>query len=175
MHDRGQTQQDFALGVSVLLLTIIGAFLFVQTGVFQTFDTTTPGTSAAQADRAASHLVENYSVDGTHAIIRYDERGGIDRELDDDLDDFLTQAGIDVSTRRRADPNVNVSIVSNETLVDGGTAPARHDGDLLAWGEDTAGTENVATTIRVVRLRNDEVPGSKDLCDPNCWLVVRVW
>lgn len=171
MGERGQTTQDFAVGVSVLLVTIIGAFVFSQGGALGVYEGGSPGVEQPQADRIASYVVENYSAENQPNVLRYDNPG--DGDIDDlpssgELSDLKLRAGVNVSSDRRADPIVNVSIVSNETLQNGERTPAR-DGGVLAWG-DSRRAEST-TSSRVVQLEGT----SDDICDPVCWLVVRVW
>jgi hypothetical protein len=62
--DRGQTTQDFAVGVGVFLLTVAFVLAYVPTALPQpTADAT--ASRNAQADRIADELVDNLSVAGT--------------------------------------------------------------------------------------------------------------
>jgi len=174
--ERGQTTQDFAIGVSVLLVTIIGAFVFSQAGGLSVYEDASPGVEQPQADRIASFIVTNYSVENRSNVLRYDN-GPDERSIDDlpggqtKLDGLIEEAGADVDSDRRTDPVVNVSIVDEETLRDGERTPARDNGEVLAWGEYR--TTEPARSSRVVNLTND---GDADReCDSTCWLVVRVW
>jgi len=60
---RGQTTQDFAVGISVFLLTIAFVFAFIPT-IFTPFDTDVGGSDTSNADRVASTFIENHSVEG---------------------------------------------------------------------------------------------------------------
>lgn len=163
--DRGQTTQDFAIGVSVLLVTIIGAFVFTQTGALAVYEGTSPGVKQPQADRIASYIVENYSTDERANMLRYDESGGIE-ELSGNMTRLKLRAGTNVSSDRRTDPIVNVSIVNGTTLEKGQRGPATDLIDSGSWGEYRR-AEPVRAS-RVVQLRNYN-------CEPVCWVVVRVW
>lgn len=176
---RGQTTQDFAIGVSVLLVTVIGAFVFTQGGALSVYEGTSPGVDQPQADRIASYIVENYSAEGERNTLRYGGgTGTIDGNLSNDesaapgpkLDNLIEFSGTDVSSDRRIDPIVNVSIVNSSTLERGADVPARDSGRLLAWGEYRR-SESVSSS-RVVDLTND---GTTPQCTPVCWVVVRVW
>lgn len=170
VNDRGQTTQDFAVGVSVLLLSVIGAFVFSQGGTLAVYEGTSPGVEQTQADRIASYIVENYSVDGRSNVLRYtpdSDDGGIE-ELDDgdsDLSKLKLQAGVNVSSDRRVDPIVGVRIVNNSTLAEGERTPAKAN---LSLGQSR--DSEFTSASRVVTLEND---GTQ--CTPVCWLVVRVW
>lgn len=164
MGIRGQTTQDFAIGVNVLLVTVIGAFVFTQGGALTLYEGNSPGVDQPQADRIATYVVENYSVEGQPNNLSYDNL----KSLSGSIEQLKLRAGANVSSDRRTDPIVNVSIVSNETLQGGGRTPARDGGSPIAWGP-TRQSDPVMST-RVVQLS-----GGPDVCDPVCWLVVRVW
>ncbi|AUG47627.1 hypothetical protein BVU17_08915 [Haloarcula taiwanensis] len=174
MDTRAQTPQDFAIGVSVLLVTIIGVLAFVQGSAVGVYESPDVQRNQPIADRAATYLVENHSVEGTRNFIRYNTSGGINESLNEDsseLDNLKTNAGLDVATERRVNPRVNVTVVNASALKAGTRDPAVDShGQRLAWGPDAAGRDNVASTTRVVKLTN-----ATGQCDPVCWLVVRVW
>ncbi|EMA18761.1 DUF7287 family protein [Haloarcula argentinensis] len=174
MDTRAQTPQDFAVGVSVLLVTIIGVLAFVQGSAVGVYESPDVQRNQPIADRAATYLVENHSVDGTRNLVRYNTSGGINASLNADspnLDGLRDNAGLDVATERRVNPRVNVTVVNASALKAGTRDPAVDGhGQRLAWGPSVDGRTNVATTSRVVKLTN-----STDQCDAVCWLVVRVW
>jgi len=163
MDERGQTTQDFAIGVSVLLVTIIGAFVFTQGGALSVYEGTSPGVQQPQADRIASYIVQNYSDDDQRNTLDYTS---IDGNLSGDLSDLKQRAGVNVASDRRTNPIVNVSIVDGETLRDGQLTPTDDPGIRLAWGQYRRSES--ASASRVVQLEGGG-------CDPVCWLVVRVW
>lgn len=172
MDTRAQTPQDFAVGVSVLLVAIIGVLAFVQGSAVAVYESPDVQRSQPIADRAATYLVENYTVEGTRNHLVYNTSEGINASLDADtaeLDALKENAGLLVSTERRANPRVNVTIINASTLAESRRAPAEDDGDTLAWGPDAEGRQNAARATRVVKLTDT------DQCDPVCWLVVRVW
>jgi|GEM_PF-866426 len=178
MDSRAQTPQDFAVGVSVLLVTIIGVLAFVQGSAVGVYESPDVQRNQPIADRAATYLVENHSVEGTRNLIRYNASGGINESLNNDiakhsgtLSDLKSSAGLDTATQRRTNATLNVSVVNASSLKAGTRDPAIDDHDQrLAWGPDVANRDNVATTSRVVKLTN-----ATGQCDPVCWLIVRVW
>ena len=175
MRNRAQTPEDFVIGVSILLLTVTGSLVFVQVSVFGTFDPAGESTSTAQADRVATHIVENYSTADSETTLRYNrsDGSGVKNQLngDPDLTDLREKTGLNVSTVRRTSPEINVTIVGSDTLVDAREDPALDNGTRLAWGPNPSNVESPGRVVRVVRLEND----GNDVCDPVCWLVVRVW
>jgi len=173
MDSKAQTPQDFAVGVSVLLVTVIGVLAFVQGSAVGVYESPDVQRNQPIADRAGTYLVENYSVAGTRNHVRYKTSSGINASLNEDteLDDLKENAGLIVATERRANPRVNVTVVNASTLEAGRQSPAVDDhGRTLSWGPDAASRDNVASTSRVVKLTN-----ASGMCDPVCWLVVRVW
>ncbi|EMA33029.1 DUF7287 family protein [Haloarcula japonica] len=178
MDTRAQTPQDFAVGVSVLLVTIIGVLAFVQGSAVGVYESPDVQRNQPIADRAATYLVENHSVEGTRNLIRYNTSGGINASLNKDvashsgtLGGVKSSAGLDTATQRRTNASLNVTVVNASSLKAGTRDPAVDGhGQRLAWGPSVDGRTNVATTSRVVKLTN-----ATDQCDPVCWLVVRVW
>ena len=178
MDSRAQTPQDFAVGVSVLLVTIIGVLAFVQGSAIGVYESPDVQRNQPIADRAATYLVENHSVEGTRNLIRYNTSGGINESLNKDnashdgkLSSLKSSAGLNTATQRRTNVSLNVTVVNASALKTGTRDPAVDDhGQRLAWGPDVASRDNVAMTSRVVKLTN-----ATGQCDPACWLVVRVW
>lgn len=64
---RGQTANDYALGVSVFLLTVLFVFAFVPT-VFSPFRAPIDDATTARADRASSYLVGSLSEERTNVV-----------------------------------------------------------------------------------------------------------
>lgn len=174
MNDRGQTPQDFAIGASILLVTIIATFGFVQGSVYQAYDEPVSGDLETNAEQVSTYIVENFSTDSDRNVLRYNESDGLYDvlEADSDLTDLKADSGIDVGTDRRRTPSVNVSIINSSAIQDGTRVPAERgqDPDHLSWGQPYRGQDNAVTTTRIVRLRD---PGNK--CSTVCWLVVRAW
>jgi hypothetical protein len=171
--ERGQTPQDFAVGVAVLLLTIVATFGFVQNSVVTTYDRPVSGDTQESADRVATYLVENYSVENRDNVLRYDSSDGIEESLNDDSDslaELRSAAGLDVATERRINPSINVTVVGSDSLADGTLEPATDDGDTLTWGDAYGNQDGAASATRAVTLEDDT-----STCSSNCLLVVRVW
>jgi len=176
MDNRGQTPQDFVVGASILLVTIIATFAFVQGSVYQAYEDPIDGDLETASEMVATYLVESYSVDTERSVLRYNESDGTgiyeELQADADLNNLKTASGVDVGTDRRRVPNVNVSII-NSSAIEGGTrAPAERgaDSENLAWGPEYRGQDGAASTTRIVRLSD---PGHK--CKTVCWLTVRAW
>lgn len=143
---RGQTTQDFAVGIGIFLLTVAFVFAFVPT-VLSPYDAGVGASESAQADRTATMLVGNHSADGTPNAIPSDELDAIDDLDEDELHD---RAGLPFSSR----VNVTVRNVS--------------DGTLEASTGERYDEQGAATATRIVRTDDDR-------CDPACRITVRVW
>lgn len=175
MDNRGQTLQDFALGVSLFLVTVTFVFGYVPT-VFAQYDAPTDSVDQQQANRVAEYIVENYSVAGQANVLRNGTGAvtGVHATLSTDagFERLREVTGLNTTTDERARPNLNVRLV-NTTEVTGEDEkePIRVGGrGPYEFGESWRPDTPAATETRVVRLGNDT-----GQCEPTCWLVVRVW
>ncbi|MEF8882483.1 MAG: hypothetical protein V5A34_08185 [Halapricum sp.] len=169
--NRAQTLQDYALGISIVILAVAFTIGYLPT-IFDSYDSQTDSVRADQADRAAAYIVTNYSVSADANVLKYDEPGGINRTLSTDagMTELREQAALNTSTDRRYRPNLNVIIVNSSTLTGGDElVPLTVNGTEYSYG-DTYRGQPAERTIRVIQLHNE-----KTQCDPSCWLVVRVW
>jgi len=152
--DRGQTTQDFAVGIGIFLLAIAFVFSFLPT-VMMPFDSSVSGAETAQADRIADRIVNNTST-------------GTPNELDEDgLEPYNeTTLTSELGLRSSGDTpidNVNVTVmnISNESTV----------GSTDNWtGGEAYANQSAASSARIVTI--DDRDG---WCDPACRLIVRVW
>ncbi|GAB3681131.1 hypothetical protein GCM10028857_04880 [Salinarchaeum chitinilyticum] len=148
-RDRAQTAQDFAVGIGLFLLAVAFVFAFVPQ-VVAPYDVGVGASESAQADRAATLIVGNLSVDDrpneidNASTTTYFESASV-AELRD-------RTGLPFSSRI----NVTVAnVTSGESVWSGGAV--HREG------------REAATATRIVRT-NDP-----DTCEPACELVVRVW
>ncbi|WP_121822815.1 DUF7287 family protein [Halostella salina] len=153
--ERGQTAQDFAVGISVFLLTTAFLFAFLPT-IFTPFDEEVTSGDSAQADRVASTFVDGFSADGQVGTLRatdtsefFDEGNG--------GDDLRDRYALSTVTR------VNVTIRTQN-----GTVIREVSGTELKRGDDYDGRPS-ASASRIVTF------DSGTICSPTCRLVVRVW
>lgn len=61
LRNRGQTTQDFAVGIGVFILAVAFVFSFLPS-ILTPFDSSVTGGQTAQADRIADRVVHNLSV-----------------------------------------------------------------------------------------------------------------
>jgi hypothetical protein len=155
--DRAQTNQDFAIGISVFLLTTAFVFAFIPS-IFAPFNSEVDNSEVSQADRVASAFLDNYSVSdqpGTLNAARTEwffDNGTDGDELRDRYDlPVVAQVNVTVRTQ-------NGSVIRDR------------NGVTLARGDDYSG-EPAASSSRIVSFDDDSVCSP----EPSCRLVVRVW
>jgi hypothetical protein len=150
---RGQTIQDFALGISVFVLTVA-----VAVSMFPSF--TTPfqsslvGDNAAQADRVGRTLVMNLSEPGTVNQLNVTE---LESVMDADEAGLLDRYGLSNRT------NINLTVQTAD-----GSAFVTDSNGVTLTSEPQYRGQPAATTVRIVTL-------SDGSCGAGCRLVIRVW
>jgi hypothetical protein len=164
--DRGQTPQDFAIGMSIFLLAVVTVLAFIPS-IFTPF-TAPSATVDGQADRAATATMNDLAVQGSSTTLnRTATETWFATNRNASTDAFATSLGLE-SYR-----SVNVSIVrlngSNrsdvvEIDITGGNTTALTAG--ASYDDQPS-----STMVRIVRIE-----GMKDgKCEPACRMVVRVW
>lgn len=157
--DRGQTPQDFALGVGIFLFAVAFAFS-VLPGLATPFETDVGGDEAVRAnqvaDTAVAHLTladETPRLNATRTVTFFRFH-----PVSSDLRRFFglaSTAGVNVTVRNES------GIVR---LTDATGTPVR-----LAAGGDPPADRPTAASVRLVTSS----PGPP--CDPVCRLAVHVW
>ncbi len=151
--DRGQTLQDYVIGVSLfVLLAFVALGVFPQ--VLASFDQGTEGDARAQADRVARQIVTNTSVPGSPNELNATAVGTVTTRDEDELRERFALPST---------ANLNVTV---ETL-SGGRYVVDASGRTLA-GEPPQDGGAVVSSSRIVTL-------SDRSCPTACRLVVRVW
>ncbi|MEA5386124.1 hypothetical protein VB773_08660 [Haloarculaceae archaeon H-GB2-1] len=82
MTDRGQTTQDYVIGISLVLITLVSVFVVVPT-YFAPFDDPVDTEERAMAQAVAEHLVETHSVGTREHTLDY---SSLTDALDDESD-----------------------------------------------------------------------------------------
>lgn len=152
--DRGQTLQDYVLGVSVFLLVVIGLLTAILPTVLAPFEDTVGGDKTAQADRIAAQLVGNTSV-GDNQL----NASALEQVVSADQATLRDR----FSLPRGSTVNVTVS------KMDGSSRIVGPSGGPLS-SPRSPGERPSASSVRVVTLTDDSSG-----CQPACRLVVRVW
>lgn len=163
MNHRGQTTQDFAIGVSILVLTLAGVFAFMP-AVFDSSTDSVERQEHTKATALAETILEEYTIGGTTNTLEYDRLrtyfGISSGSSPSDVPDAMRGAA---GIRYR---NANVTITRGDTDDDGDV----YDDAVLTTGADVyISVQSTATVTRIVRFEDDS------RCDPSCRLIVRVW
>jgi len=152
--DRGQTLQDYLIGVSLFLVTILVIVGTILPTVTAPFEQEITSDEISQADRVAETIVANTSVGAeTNRLntTRFESLVGKDTET------LRGRFGLPSTSQ------VNVSVVA----LDGAGLHRSDRGIVLATDSDPSGSDTAASA-RLVTL-------SDDSCATACRLVVRVW
>lgn len=144
---RGQTPVDYLIGISLVLVTILGVFVLVPT-VFDPFEPAVSPDTQSMADRLADDLVTNHTYPGEERTLNLTEMNG---SIQNDLDRLRADAGI--TERERA----------NVTVQNGTGSQVVTAGDRFPTG---AG--RVAASVRTFTTHGQD-------CTDGCRLIVRVW
>lgn len=159
---RGQTVQDFAIGASIFLLTTAFVFAFVPS-IFAPFSSDVTAGSAQAADRVASQIIEERSVEHRRNWLIKSEAQNL---MGMSQNQLRKQYGLSRTTQ------INVQIVRVD--------PDSNNGQPVSALPNHAGTKYndrpAASVSRIV------VIDGIDACDPSdgsegnvCRLIVRVW
>jgi len=171
--DRGQTTQDFAVGISVFLLTVTFTFTFVPSTVTP-FGSPVTDAIPAKSDRVASTVVDRYNVsDGSRTLDfeKLTDQGSGDNAIGSaDADD--TVSGNDLrdlfGLRDTAQVNITIETRSGE-IVKADYDPSGSDEWAMVGGDNYPDNQAAASTTRIIRIEG------VDGCKTGCLLVVRVW
>lgn len=160
LPERGQTTQDFAVGIGLFLLSVAFVFSYLPS-LTTSVDSSIGGAETAQADRIADRLVYNLShsseaneIDGDRFVSTY---------VNDHDDQNLTALGL----RANGDEDVVFDHVSVQLETLNGTVVTSDGTDLVA-GTAEYDNQPGASAARIVTLENrDDEPAYR--------LVVRLW
>ncbi|ELY85148.1 DUF7287 family protein [Natrialba taiwanensis] len=168
---RGQTTQDFVVGIGIFILAMAFVFSFLPS-LITPFDSSAGGAEIAQADRIADQVVTNLSDSDRPNEINASEFEA--RYTGHSAAELRTELGLRASENGGetvAFDRVNVSV---ETLTDGPPDEQFVDPTALAAGE-TYNNQSAASTARIVTVADEEGILDDGDCEPACRLVVRTW
>ncbi|WP_254763484.1 DUF7287 family protein [Natrinema marinum] len=152
LEERGQTTQDFAVGIGIFLLAIAFVFAFLPS-VITPFDSSVGGAETAQADRIADLIVHNTSTGGNNiSKSEFDTRYT--------KSDLTAELGLRKANGNTIDQvNVSVEYLGNSSTI----------GPPSDWtGGDEYDSQSAASAARIITTDDPR-------CKPACRLVVRVW
>lgn len=156
-RSRAQTAQDFAVGIGLFLIAVAFVFTFVP-DILAPYDAGAGGSESAQADRAATVIVGNLSVDGRPNELDANRTNTYFGTIDDSVE-IRNRTGLPFSAR------VNVTMTNVTTDETNYTV----GGTELAVGDQHHERFGGRSATRIVRTSE---PGT---CVPACRLLVRVW
>jgi|GEM_PF-199502 len=163
--ERGQTTQDFVVGIGVFLLAIAFVFSFFP-ALVTPYDSSVGGAETAQADRIADRIVNDTST-GTANELNISQFE--DKYVEKSKSDLIEPLGIRGDADKGATyDNVNVRI----ELINGSDTVVKRNGNRLTT-EPSYDNQSAASSARIVTF-NDESgldPGNQSAYR----LVVRVW
>ncbi|WP_439025983.1 DUF7287 family protein [Haloarchaeobius sp. DT45] len=157
--ERAQTTQDFAIGISIFLLTVGFTFGFLPS-LLTPFGSPMGDDITAKSDRVAATLIAENHVEGEPRTLNYSQ-----------LESFLTnnpeEPDLQDHFGLRSTADVNITIVN---VTDTGTRlPLKNSSSFnMTAGTPYEGQTPAASTTRVV-----VVTGGR--CDVHCFVVVKVW
>ncbi|WP_435335690.1 DUF7287 family protein [Haloarchaeobius sp. TZWWS8] len=149
---RGQTTQDFAVGISIFLLAVGFTFGFFPS-LLTPFGSPLGDDITAKSDRVAATLIEEHHVDGEPRRLDY-------AQLNAFLADNDTASELRDHFGLRSSANVNVTL---QDVQSNGTRT-----QLLSAGDVYADQTPAASTTRVVVVTGGQ-------CTVECLVIVRVW
>lgn len=152
--DRGQTLQDYLLGISVFVVVV-----FVALGFFPNFldglQTDSMGGQEAQADRIGREIVSEYALNGTVNELDAARMESLSTKSEDDLREKF---GLSNTTNI----NITVETLNSSAFVDDGSNTLNSVPDYY--------DRQAGSAARIVTLSDPSYD-----CSPACRLVVRVW
>ncbi|WP_049970453.1 DUF7287 family protein [Haladaptatus cibarius] len=147
MDDRGQTLNDYVVGISIFLLTVTFVVAFLPT-VFAPFTAPIDDATTARADRGAGHLVETLSSPETPNVLN-ESRTAAFFQNNPESDDLRVNLGFPATAR------ANVSIVdpdTNRVVAVGSPAVVTTAGDPLDGQPTAASSRTVVIGDDAYRL-----------------------
>lgn len=156
-RERGQTIQDYAIGISVFVLTVAAAVTLFPSLV-TTFGSGPSGELTATADRVSESIVQNQSAPGRATELDPSELAELSA---------LNESELGERFALRQTTQLNVTLQTS----DGSAFVTDAGGDPVTVGESYNRASGGAEDVRIVTLANDSYIG----CATGCRLVVRVW
>ena len=158
--NRGQTLQDFILGISLFIVTVtfvLGLF----PSFLSPFTTGSGGEERAQADRVARSMVVEHATEEGQTSLNASQ-------LQDVLDDSQSDLRLRYGLPENAGVNITVRDLDGNSIVS-------HDGGKLAT-EKKRKNQTASSVARVITFDPESIPaGDPNPCKPGCRLVVKVW
>jgi hypothetical protein len=162
MVDRGQTVNDYLLGITIMLLSVIIVFGFFPE-IFTPFDQQVTSEEGAMADNLASKLVTNSTTGGSQQQIDFVTL----QVLLTELENTPELAGVPENRT-----NWNVTVLNNEGESVTLKSSARDFGGEIVNGGTTWDNDLAESRVRYVEAQDTNQVLN---CQNGCRIIVRVW
>lgn len=150
---RGQTLQDYTIGIGIFLLAVTFVFATL-TGFLAPFTSGVSAEEKAQADQLADAVVANYSEDAPNRL----NATRLETMLNQSDETIASWYGLPETVNI----NVTVQTLNSSVFVERSSRPL--------GSENSVAGQSTASAARIVTI-DEDLPG----CDPACRLVVKVW
>lgn len=158
-RDRGQTAQDFVIGIGVFILAVAFVFSFLPS-ILTPYDSAVGGSETAKAERIANQIVhDTTSVNGSN-------------ELDRDAFE-ATYADEDLSAELALRASATDDVIFDSVNVTVRTLEGDPVNTTALAGGEPYDNQPAASSARIVTI--DDTSADPEDCDPACRLEVRVW
>lgn len=143
---RGQTLNDFAVGVTLFLFTVLFVYAFIPQ-LLAPFDLSDGGGDPIRSDRTAKHLTEGVlSPEDSTNLLDGDCTEAFFRNMSHSNCPSYSPASLPSLTGNPDTDRLNV------TISDGNNSIVTYNGTTLARGSVPAESENIVSSTRVVEL-----------------------
>lgn len=164
--DRGQTIQDYLIGIGLLLLTLTGVFLLVPS-VFTPIAEPLDRSEHAKASAVADHLVDTYETGAGNNVLNFSAL--VDAMSSGTATRLRDRTALDGAT------SVNVTLVYwQEPPGVGPTGTHGRNYEQVRRSYSGLSTYNETSDVAATAVRVVTFDRSKH-CQPSCRLIVRVW
>lgn len=164
LQNRGQTTQDFAVGIGIFLLAMAFVFSYVPS-IITPYSSSMSG-ETAKADRVAATVLDD--LEETNQPNHLNGSAFDQTYVGSNSSELAAHLGLRATDTVSID-NVNVSIEQLNQSID------REDRRLIGGGDEYRSGSSAASSARIVTVDFDGVAVDAEECDPACRLVVRVW
>ncbi|WP_206335404.1 hypothetical protein [Natronolimnobius sp. AArcel1] len=149
-RDRGQTTQDFAVGIGIFILAVAFVFSFLPS-IVTPYDSSIGGAETAQADRISDKALDNLSTGADPNEIDADAL-----EEFEDEHDMVKAFGLRTANSGNNIDRLNVTVQELDS-----------DDDEWSFGDTYDEDQPAASSARIVSVDDDDEDAYR--------LIVRVW
>lgn len=154
MTDRGQTANDYLIGIIIVLVTIFAVFGFFPS-IFTPFEEPVTSDEETMADNLANTVIDTHRTMNGERTLNF-------TQLETNI---TTTANLETIKEQSGIPDwkqINVTVRTGPTETP------------IMQGGDTTGNAVTATTVRNIRAQDSTSGSLGENCGDGCKLVVRV-